>query len=174
MWAGRQIVSETALDHIPAHSRAGLAKMNEHKPLAQPEACQAVLTRYENGETIQQIATSLSITRAAVYRHLLRHAEDDWREYQAARAIDEYESARSDLKAAQDGVTVSRARELARLAWQEMSSLKRSLYGDKVEGSGNAAPTINFIFNGHTGSTEPRVIEGTTLNAKDNPESGNG
>lgn len=116
------------LTNVPEHTKAGLLAMNAGKPLATTSA-EEILARFEGGEPITAIAKSYGITGPAVYRYLIRNAESGWREYQAANALAEHDKAEEDLKAATDGVTVSRARELARLQQWKLERVLRRIYG---------------------------------------------
>jgi len=106
----------------------GLAVMNADKPLAQVEA-EAILARYEGGETIAEIAKDLGVTHQALYRKLLVEHPENWKRYKAARALTDFEECREDLKSAQDGLSLGRARESARLAMWELERLAKPIYG---------------------------------------------
>ena len=116
------------LTNVPEHTKAGLIAMNAGKPLANITA-EAVLERFEGGESITKIAGSLGISGPAIYRYLIRNAESGGREYQAANALAEHDKGEEELKHASDGVTVSRARELARLQQWKLERVLRRIYG---------------------------------------------
>ena len=104
--------------------------MNAGKPLAGLDAdASAILKRYEEGEGIEAIAKDLQIAPQAIYRYLARHAQEEWKEYQAANALHEYQLAEKELKSAADGVTLSRARELVKSQQWKLERVLRKIYG---------------------------------------------
>jgi Helix-turn-helix domain of resolvase len=117
------------LSTVPANTRAGLIAMNAGKPLAEGDGPNAILERYENGEGIEAIALDLGITPPAVYRYLARHAQEDWKEYQAANALHEYQLAEDQLRTASDGVSLTRARELVKSQQWKLERVLRRIYG---------------------------------------------
>ena len=121
-----------ALERAPEHTRKGLLAMNAGKPLAQPNALQSVLDRFETGEPIQQIADSLGITRQAVYRALLQLP--DWQLYQSAEALEDLDKAKAVFRdeSIRDNGVVARAREQAKAAQWTLERTCRSIYGDKL------------------------------------------
>lgn len=123
------------LERVPAHTRAGLKAMNADAPLA--GQVKAILQRLET-ETIAQIATDHQVSQTAVYMQLLRNAPQEWQALQAAKSLQKLDKAESDLEAADDGVKVSRARELARLAMWHLERTCRPIYGD-TQASGVSA-----------------------------------
>lgn len=131
----------------PTHTRAGLAAMNWDKPLAQvdrADMARKVLARYEAGETMREIADSIGLAAAdQLYRLVLDQCPDDWRAYQSARALGRYERSMTQLETAQDGLGLSRAREVARFTSWELERLQRRLYGQD-------APQINVAGDGVT------------------------
>lgn len=118
---------------------AGLAAMNADKPLAHVEA-EAILARYESGETIAQIAEDLEVSHQALYRKLLVEHPENWKRYKAARALNDFEECRELLKSAPDGLTLGRARESARLAMWELERLAKPIYGQETQ-----QVTVNII-----------------------------
>lgn len=121
------------LTNVPANAKAGLIAMNADKPLADLDDALPILNRYEAGETIEVIAASLGISSIAVYRWLTRKAEAQWKEYQAARALADYESAEQELRTATDGVTLGRARELLKSQQWKLERVLRKIYGPDAQ-----------------------------------------
>ena len=111
----------------------GLAKMNQNRPLAKPNALQNVLVRLEAGESVPTIAQSLGITEFALYRALLRQAPDDWQGIQSAKALSKLDKSDAELDACSDGVQLGRARERIGLAKWNLERTARNIYGDKVQ-----------------------------------------
>lgn len=127
------------LTNVPENTKAGLIAMNAGKPLAEADA-NIILKRYEQGEGIETIANDLGITPPAIYRYLARHAQEDWKEYQAANALHEYQIAEDQLRTASDGVTLSRARELVKSQQWKLERVLRKIYGQD-------APSVNIQIN---------------------------
>jgi len=135
------------LAHVPAYTRAGLQAMNGDKPLANADKAAmalSVLARYEAGERMDDIAAGLGLASAdQLYRLLLAYAPDEWRAYQSARAARRMEQSVRDLETAHDGLGLTRAREIARIAGWELERLQRRLYGQDAPASVAAAVQIN-------------------------------
>ena len=88
-----------------------------------------VIARYFHDETTQQIAESLGVHRSALHQWLIRNCEQDWRDAQVARAITALDNAKDGLEAAQDALSLARAREQLRGAQWELERLFSRLYG---------------------------------------------
>lgn len=118
----------------PKHWEAGLAVMNADKTLQGRASALQILERFEAGQSIPDQATALGITPEAIYRHLMRHSPEVWGEYQGAKALARLEMADTEMEGARDGVSVSRARERARLAMWTLERTSRKLYGIEPAG----------------------------------------
>ena len=123
------------LPELPAH----------YNPLrALPEAeklnlLDAILSHYENGVSIYELAERLKVDNATIYRALLKYRPDDWKEVRGARYLSEIEAAEKELKEAPDQLAVTRARERLASARWHLERLHRSIYGqDQGSGVGNA------------------------------------
>ncbi len=92
----------------------------------------SILQAYLAGQTGAQIANTLGVTPEAVYMHLLRHAADEWRDHQAARALWRLERAEEKIGEAADGLALGRAREELRSAQWSLERLARRIYGQQV------------------------------------------
>ncbi len=148
------------LSNVPEHTKAGLVAMNAGKPLAELSCGTAeILGRYEKGEGIEAIATDMGITPPAIYRYLARHAQEQWKEYQAANALHAYQQAEDELRTAQDGVSLSRARELVRSQQWKLERVLRRIYGQD-------APTVQINLNLGDVSQRIQDLERELLNAK--------
>lgn len=89
----------------------------------------AVLAHYENGISIYQIAATLGVDNATIYRQLIKHREQDWKEVRSARYHSQIEEAEKQMKEATDPLAVTRAREqLANARWM-LERLQRRIYG---------------------------------------------
>ena len=140
------------LTNVPEHTKAGLIAMNAGKPLADANA-DLILKRYEHGEGIEAIAKDLGITPPAIYRYLARHAQEEWKEYQAANALHAYQVAEDELKTATDGVTLSRARELVKSQQWKLERVLRKIYGQD-------APSVNIQINLGEIGEQIKALEG--------------
>ena len=88
-----------------------------------------ILLRYLTNETTETIAADYGVTRQALGQYLLRHAEEDWKEAQVARAIGRKEKAEDDLEAATDPLQLAKARELLKSAQWDLERVCRRIYG---------------------------------------------
>lgn len=143
--------------HIPERCRAGLTVANAGKPLAALDGnAEAILERLRQRESVKDIADSLGVSDVTVYGFLLRHAPDQWMEISAGKSLARIEKAADDLDTAEDQLTVSRARESARLAQWDLERAARKLYGDNK--SENTGVTVNVIID--------RGTDGVTIEGK--------
>ena len=93
----------------------------------------AILERYLADESTAAIAASLNVHRSALHQWLLRNAEEPWKQAQIARAITEWEEAKDQLQAADDALSLARARERLRSAQWSLERLFSRLFGPKQE-----------------------------------------
>lgn len=125
--------------------QAKLPKLSEHyNPIrALPEQergklLDAILDHYENGTSIYEIANALGVDNATLYRQLIKHRLEDWKEVRSARYHSLIEEAEKTMKEAPDVLAVTRAREqLANARWM-LERLQRRIYGQDAPTAGNA------------------------------------
>ena len=144
---------------IPANTVAALAAANEGQPLAELAGdVEPIISRLETGESARQIATSLGITHVALYAWLLRHCPDRWQEISAARQLSRLDNCEQDMDsvdpsthdeytseiARADSITITRARETARMAQWHLERANRKLFGQD-KGISIAINTITSI-----------------------------
>ena len=111
-------------------------------PATKPEN---ILDRYANGETIFEIAKSLGLDHPdQVYRYLLNHAPEQWKQYKAARALRQLDEAEQAIDNAPDALSVTRAREKARIAQWQLERVLRQIYGQDVPIDAAARVQINI------------------------------
>lgn len=104
--------------------------------------------------SIYTIAEQLGVDNATIYRQLVKHRPDDWREVRAARYHAQIEEAEREMKEARDPLAVTRAREqLANARWM-LERLQRSIYGQEDRGSGGNAVQININLRRDRGGDE--------------------
>jgi hypothetical protein len=94
---------------------------------------QQVLMRYLADERTADIASSLGVHRSGLNQWLLRHAEQEWKDAQVARAITALEKAKDDVESAADALSLARAREMLRSAQWELERLCSRIFGQKQE-----------------------------------------
>ena len=92
-----------------------------------------IITRYLNGESSEQIAHSLTVTRQGLAYFLRKNAEEDWREAQIIQAVERKELAEEELASCSDPLSLARAREQLRAAQWDLERLFSRLYGQKQE-----------------------------------------
>jgi predicted DNA-binding protein YlxM (UPF0122 family) len=140
-------VSDALLKHsrMPrkAGTAAGLPALEKPKAVLAPglvgQDPKTILLRYLSDESTQTIAEDFGVTRQALGQYLLRHAEEDWKEAQVARAIARKERAEDALEAATDPLQLAKARELLKAAQWDLERVCRRIYGIDRE--------INFNLN---------------------------
>lgn len=133
--------------NLPATIQTALQALPElpkhYNPIrAMPESeraklLDAILAHYECGTSIYALADSLGVDNATLYRLLVKHRPEEWKEVRGARYHSQIEQAEKDMKEAPDALAVTRAREqLANARWM-LERLQRSIYGqDQERGSG--------------------------------------
>jgi transposase len=137
--------TKTALTVLPELP----AKFNPIKALPALEKAQlldAVLSHYEAGKSIYEIAEHLGVNNGTIYRALLKHKPDEWKDVKAARYEAEAEDAEKELKHADTPVAVTRARErLANAKWM-LERLARGIYGQDApqDSAGRLSITLNI------------------------------
>jgi transposase len=135
--------TKTALATLPELP----AKFNPIRALPELERVkllEAVISHYEAGKSIYEIAEHLGVNNGTIYRALLKHKPDEWKDVKAARYESEAEDAEKELKEATTPLAVTRARErLAHAKWM-LERLARSIYGQEIEHGGGAAVQINI------------------------------
>ena len=89
----------------------------------------SILLRYLSDESTEVIAKDYGVTRQALGQFLLRHAEEDWKEAQVARAIARKEKAEDDIENAKDPLELAKARELLKAAQWDLERVCRRIYG---------------------------------------------
>jgi predicted DNA-binding protein YlxM (UPF0122 family) len=126
-----------------AGTAAGLPALEKPKAVLAPglvgQDPKTILLRYLSDESTQTIAEDFGVTRQALGQYLLRHAEEDWKEAQVARAIARKERAEDALEAATDPLQLAKARELLKAAQWDLERVCRRIYGIDRE--------INFNLN---------------------------
>lgn len=117
---------------------ANLPRLREANPVT-------ILQRYLSDESTKDIAKSYGVTRQALGQFLLKHAEEDWKEAQVARAIARKEKAEDDLESALDPLSLARARELLKAAQWDLERVCRRIYGDdKAQVTVAITPILNI------------------------------
>ena len=91
-----------------------------------------ILLRYLSDESTSVIASDYGVTRQALGQFLLRHAEEDWKEAQVARAIARKEKAEDAIETASDPLQLAKARELLKAAQWDLERVCRRIYGQEV------------------------------------------
>jgi hypothetical protein len=112
-----------------------------------------ILLRYLSDESTSVIAADYGVTRQALGQYLLRHAEDDWKEAQVARAIARKEKAEDQIENANDPLELAKARELLKAAQWDLERVCRRIYGQETN--------ININLSGDLGDRLRRARERT-------------
>lgn len=113
------------------------ARLGDAEPLT-------ILRRYLSDESTKDIAASYGVTRQALGQFLLKHAEQDWKDAQVARALARKEQAEDMIESAGDALSLARARELLRAAQWDLERVCRRIYGQDGPPAGVNAVQINI------------------------------
>jgi AcrR family transcriptional regulator len=104
----------------------------------------ALLSHYEAGASMYELAEKLGVSNTTLYRQLVKHRPEDWKEVSAARYQSIIERAQDQIKDATDALAVTRAREeLANARWM-LERLQRRIYGQDQVATGANAVQINI------------------------------
>ena len=124
-----------------------------------------VLQRYEAGESIAQIAQTLDVTDAGMYRFLLRTDPELWKELSSAHALAELDRAELETVEAQDKLSLARACARADHAKWKLERLLRRYFGqDQAHGSG---PGVQINVNISPRTSNPVSVDAQVIESKD-------
>jgi hypothetical protein len=153
----------------PAQEQSEPAKLDESMlPALKGANPQEILTRYLSDESTKDIAASYGVTRQALGKHLLKHAEEDWKEAQVARAIARKEAAEDSLESARDPLQLAKARELFKAATWDLERVCRRIYGEDKAAVPTVTPILNIVI--ASGTQEPARIQVSLAHAQDQLE----
>jgi hypothetical protein len=145
-------------EHAPEQSAP--AKLDESMLPALREANpQEILLRYLSDESTKDIAATYGVTRQALGKHLLKYAEEDWKEAQVARAIARKEAAEDALEVAADPLALAKARELFKAATWDLERVCRRIYGEDKNTEQVTTPILNIMINTNEGLKEPVQVQ---------------
>jgi DNA-binding MurR/RpiR family transcriptional regulator len=145
----------TVLPELPEH-------YNPLKALPAAEKAKlldTILAHYENGTSIYELAEKLGVNNATIYRALVKHRTEDWKEVRGARYHAQIEQAEKDMQEATDPLAVTRAREqLANARWM-LERLQRSIYGQDQQQDGSSG-RVSIVLNIGQQRSEPLDVVG--------------
>jgi len=119
-----------------------------------------ILQRYLSDESTKDIAASYGITRQALGQFLLKHAEEEWKDAQVARALARKEQAEDEIERAGDALSLARARELLKAAQWDLERVCRRIYGQDAPTAAQAVQVIiNLRREGATNAPHNEVVE---------------
>ena len=127
-----------------------------------------ILQRYLNEESGPEIAKSYGVTRAALSLHMLKHAEEQWKDAQVVKAIRRKENAEDLLETAENALELTRAREQLRAAQWDLERVCRRIYGQDAPPAGTNAVQININLRGNGATSavqQPEITERVVLNS---------
>lgn len=103
-----------------------------------------ILAHYEQGAQMQEIGEQLGIARSTVFKLVVKHRQDEWRQLSEARYHGLIEDAQRKLESASDALETTRAREqLANARWF-LERMNRRLYGQQAP---DAPPPVAIQIN---------------------------
>jgi hypothetical protein len=88
-----------------------------------------ILLRYLSDESTEVIAKDYGVTRQSLGQYLLKHAEEEWKGAQVARALARKEKAEDDMANAADPLQLAKARELLKSAQWDLERVCKRIYG---------------------------------------------
>jgi transposase-like protein len=138
--AESQTTALAPLPELPVHYNP-LRALTEGKRL---ELVDAILSHYENGASIYDLAEKLGVNNATLYRALKKYRLEDWKEIASARYEAEIEDAEKELRTAPDALAVTRARERLAAARWKLERIDRKVYGQDQQVNNGAAVQINI------------------------------
>lgn len=105
-----------------------------------------ILERIRSGESVRDIAASMSVHPITIYTLLLRQAPEQWKETAAAMALQRLEKAEEELEIAADQTAVARARSLAEISRWKLERLLRRYFGtDALPAGGQVSISIGLL-----------------------------
>lgn len=118
-----------------------------------------LIDQYECGQSIYALAERLGVCNTTLYRQLVKHRTEDWKEVSAARYQSIIERCEKQIENASDALAVTRAREeLANARWM-LERLQRRIYGQDQPASGTNAVQININLRGEPATIAPQQSE---------------
>ena len=106
---------------------------------------QLILQRFlDEKESGEQIARSYGVTRAALSLHMIKHADQEWKDAQVAKALRRKEDAEALMDRADNALDLTRAREQLRSAQWDLERVCRRIYGQDQPPQAVAAVQISI------------------------------
>ena len=133
-----------------------------------------VIKCYLADRLISEIATDYKVSRSALNQYLLRHAEEDWKEAQVARAITRKDAAEEAIDAASDPLALAKARESLKAAQWDLERTCRRIYGEERMQSETITPILNITISSDKPSEQlegPRSIQVSVAHVRDETHS---
>ena len=134
------------------------------QPLITASAVQQILRRYEAGEQFREICKDHGVSHVTLYKYVIHHAEQQWKDLQVARALARKESAEEQLDDAKDQLSVNQARERLKAAQWDLERVCRRIYvqdAPPVQISINLNESVQRIKDLERELGLPHTIEGT-------------
>lgn len=116
-----------------------------------PEIVSQVIQRYIDGESVQDVCAELNVSRGTIYNWMLADAGPDQYKTLVRKALAaKIQRADEMLETAPDPLNMSRGREMAKFARQDMERRCPDIYGLKqeVKHTGSLGPLINVQLSG--------------------------
>jgi hypothetical protein len=142
------------LPELPAHQHP----IRQLPELERLKLLDAVLSHYENGTEIADLAATLGVSDITLYRNIKRYKADEWREITSARYESEIDQAQREMRTATDANVVTRARERLRIASWILERLDRKNYGQDAPSVGSAVQ-ININLRRDRGADETNAVD---------------
>lgn len=122
----------------------------------------AIVTRYQQGESLQVIAKESAVSVRTIYRWMLSELGDKYDGVVTDVLIDRIADADMELVTAADSCQVARAREMARFSRMDFERRRPKLYGQKQEITTDKTIRVVIQRDGNVqGSQAATVIDAT-------------
>ena len=135
-----------------------------------PAKLPAIIKRYAEGESIEQLSKELKVSRPTLYKWIFNDLGPvEYRETITNCLINRIADADESLEDAADFLAIARARERMRYSRMDFERRRPHLYGQKQEITHSVNPTLNISVVPQPQIPQEKVIEGVLLpSAKDN------
>jgi len=109
---------------------------------------------------LKDIAAQYSVSKQAICKFLMKHAENDWKDAQVAKALVRKEDAEEELDRATNMVDIARGRERLKAAQWDLERVCRRIYGQDAPPVGAQAVQININMRGQdTTNAAQQVVD---------------
>lgn len=126
-----------------AHRFTGVRSIQLSTDITEPKPnIPAIVQRYVNGESMQDLAAEHGVNRTTIYRWMLSEQGDKHADTVTQVLINRISEADAMLESAPDPCNIARAREMARFARMDLERRRPSLYGQRTQVTHEVGPDL--------------------------------